>query len=223
MSLTLVPFELSRVREWLGRKYLVWRHPLMVAIGRSIAMDPQLARPLMEWLRPAFVGNQYTVALVRILDFGGSPTNIVGFIASVYVYAVNAVCRRWARTNVLVERSKRFSPAIADGNSSPTIAGIGLVLWVITSTAHTNPHPIFSFFGVGNWRSGIMGLHHNLLRCGVMPWDVTASPGRSYSVLASPLYHVAEQMYTNPWPMEGRAITELGISIDGIIQQYAGR
>ena len=55
-----------------------------------------------------------------------------------------------------------------------------------------------------------------------MPRDVDASPRRFYW-FASPLYHSAEQMCNASWPMEGRAVAEMGISIESIIQEYTGR
>lgn len=47
------------------------------------------------------------------------------------------------------------------------------------------------------------------------------SPRRFYSVRTSPLYHnIAESLL--PWPMESRAVAELGVSVNAIIQEYAG-
>jgi len=54
-----------------------------------------------------------------------------------------------------------------------------------------------------------------------MPWDVDASPGRFYSVHTSPLYHNIRK--NAPWPMEGRAQAEMGVSINAIIEEYTGR
>lgn len=70
---------------------------------------------------------------------------------------------------------------------------------------------------------GIMELHHNLLCCGVMPWDCSLSRQGASVPFASPLYHVAEQMYTAPWPMEARAQAEMGVDVDAIIEEYAGK
>ena len=64
---------------------------------------------------------------------------------------------------------------------------------------------------------GMMGLHHNLLCCGVMPWDVDASPGRFYSACASPLYHNITEC--TRWPMEARIQSELGVSVKALAQQ----
>jgi len=69
---------------------------------------------------------------------------------------------------------------------------------------------------------GMIGAHSRSSFLGAMPRDVDASPRRFYSVRTSPLYHnIAESLL--PWPMESRAVAELGVSIESIIEEYAER
>jgi len=52
---------------------------------------------------------------------------------------------------------------------------------------------------------GMMTHAESSLQGSAMPWDVDASPGRFYSVLTSPLYHITEHPYTYVSAQEGRS------------------
>jgi hypothetical protein len=75
----------------------------------------------------------------------------------------------------------------------------------------------FVFEGCATTR-GMMTHAESSLQGSAMPWDVSASPGRFYSVLTSPLYH-NDKANAKPWPMEGRIQAELGISATDIWTQ----
>jgi hypothetical protein len=74
---------------------------------------------------------------------------------------------------------------------------------------------------------GIIGLHQKFILSGVMPWDCSRSRrGASIGVVQEKLYHMTERMYIttlSPWSMQGRALAELGIDADAIVERYTGK
>lgn len=93
------------------------------------------------------------VALVVVLFFAGCPSAIVGRVPKIIVLSVKRVIVAWAWAHIF---KKTFEPcfcavtnkpAVANGNSAPTIPGIAAPFRVVTASFHVAPNPLFSFIG----------------------------------------------------------------------------
>jgi hypothetical protein len=81
-------------------------------------------------------------AIVGLL-FRSSPTAVIRRVASVVVYAVDRMTRRWASSHVGQEIFKAL-PSLADSNASASVIGIGWIGWSAASGFHFHPSAVFA-------------------------------------------------------------------------------
>lgn len=137
---------------------LVYDPSPLEAGGQRMRLDAVFLSPGGQALRASVVCDATVLSGIALLVCGGRPTTILGAVVPIVVDAINRVTSR-AGSHVCKE-VREYAPAVAYCNSSPPIASVVRVVWVVAAAPHGLPCLVFS--GV---RSGIAAFVIGRMSC----------------------------------------------------------
>lgn len=139
-------------RDGFIKSLLIAKTKVVNPVPDRSVPEIQFSKPLIEQFCLPSVFNKNAGAPVDGLFLHVGPAAIARLIATIVVYAINAVFGRWARAHVRIEILK-FLP------SARSIKTKRLRVWVLTSLAHQSPSHVFGGFVQtvsSRWHTGII-------------------------------------------------------------------
>jgi hypothetical protein len=117
------------------------RQPACRALNNRVSFNASNLRKFVCLVFPTFYSDKERVSSIQHLLSARSPFAIIWRVAAIVVYALDEEAAR-PRTNVRDERSERFSPSLANSDSSPAVVGVLRTIRIVASVNHAPPRVV---------------------------------------------------------------------------------
>ena len=115
----------------------------MKAMTKPIVGHIVFTSPFNRCLRAALEGESQIVSSIQVLNVQRHPPHVARFVMAIVVNAVDRMCRRVARSDILKECLKGVQPSIAYSDSASSVIRERAVMRVDATLFHSIPRFVF--------------------------------------------------------------------------------